>query len=535
MGQPARACATLLTLLTLAAMGTAASAQPTAAQPAADAARAAAAGGPAPQAAAVPTPELLARARAATDRRDFNTALPLFEQLVQRAPADADLLIEAARVFGWADRNARAAALYRQALAAAPARRADIVPSLAWQTLWAGDTAAALPLLQEATALQPSDRALAWARANALNHAGRHREALALFQRWAPSANESERVDLARSLRWAGFEDRAWPLLREATTPEARWLRDYRLARDVAPYAYASHEISEDRDGLKSRGTSVGAGMLVLGGITAELGAQRLALDDSFGAASASTFEASGRVRLGEPDAAGGTWWPQLVLRSHRIDGWSPLNFTARIKGLPADGWRVDAEHTRELVPTPRAYANRVTVDVTSLGADWRRDERLSAAAALALLKFDDGTTRQRFNGRVEWALVTRPRWHVGAEWSGFERTREGAPGSDARGYWNPRRYEEARLVTGIQWELRPFDLQARAGLARSREIDGSGSASRGAPHLWELAAAVDTAPSWRLRASVGGSGQGLGLGNAGGSGARYWRRWAQLGANAWF
>ena len=489
---------------------------------------------------AQPSPEL-ATARAATERRDFAVALDIFERLVQRSPGDADLLIEAARVFGWADRNARAAALYRQALAAAPTRRADIVPSLAWQTLWAGGGAAALPLFEEAAALRPGDRAQGLAFGQALNNTGRHREAIAVFRRWSPPATESERLDLARALRWAGYEDRAWPLLRDAQGAEAVWLRDYRVKRDVAPYAYTSFEAAEDRDGLRSRSAALGAGLnptSELGGAIVEIGARRLALEDANGSPEATSFEASGRLRLGEPDSASGTWWPQLVLRSHRIGPWNPLTWTARLKWVPADRWRVDAEHTRELIETPRAFDQRVSVDVTSLGADWRRDEFLALTGAVARLHFDDGTTRQRFSGRAEWALWTRPRWVLGAEWSGFERTRDGAPGSDDRGYWNPRRYQEGRLVTGITWEWRPWELQARAGLASSREVDAAGHASHGAPHLWELAVTVDTAPTWRLRASLGGSGQGLGLSSAGasgGSGARYWRRWANLSANAWF
>ncbi len=497
--------------------------------------QAAAAGAPTTGEAIAKADPDLAAARAATERRDFAAALPLFERLVQRAPADADLLIEAARVFGWADRNARAAELYRQALATAPARRADILPSLAWQTLWSADAATALPLFAEAAALRPGDRALGWALGQALNVAGRHREAIAVFRRWSPAATEAERFDLARAWRWAGYEDRAWPLLREAGEPEAAWLRDFRVARDVAPYAYGSLEVAEDRDTLRSRSLSLGAGVQALAPLTLELGGRRLDLDDDLGAAAATTLEASGRLRLGEPDSPAGTWWPQLVLRAHRIGAWRPLTSTLRIKWVPADRWRVDAEHTRELVETPRAFANRVHVDVTSLGADWRRDGRLGLAGGVAHLRFDDGTTRERLAARGEWAVLTRPRWTLGVEWSRFERTQEGAPGSDDRGYWNPRSYGEARLVSGFKWERHPWELQARAGLARSREVDSAGNASRGAPHLWELALGWDPAPAWRLRASAGGSGQALGLGSTGGSGARYWRRWAQLGLHAWF
>ncbi|MBI5720178.1 MAG: hypothetical protein HZC37_21090 [Burkholderiales bacterium] len=477
----------------------------------------------------------LAAARAATDRRDYAAALPLFERLVQRAPADADLLIEAARVFGWADRNARSAELYRQALAAAPARRADIVPSLAWQTLWSADATAALPLFEEAAALHPGDRPLGWALGHALNAAGRHRAAIAAFRRWAPPATDAERLDLARAWRWAGYEDRAWPLLQPATAAESVWLRDFRVARDVAPYAFSSLELTEDRDTLRTRGFTLGAGLQPAAHAVVELGGRRLDLDDDFGAAAATTFEASGRLRLGEPDSRGGTWWPQLVLRAHRIGAWHPFTSMVRLKWVPADRWRIDAERARELVETPRALANRVSVDVTSLGADWRRDERLAFAGGVAHMRFDDGTARERLVARGEWALRTRPRWTVGAEWSRLARTREGAAGADARGYWNPSRYQEARLVSGITWEQRPWELQARAGLARSREVDGGGNASYGAPHLWELALGFDPSPAWRLRAAAGGSGQALGLGSSGGSGARYWRRWAQVGLHGWF
>ena len=35
-------------------------------------------------------------------------------------------------------------------------------------------------------------------------HAGRHREAIAVFRRWSPPTTEDERLDLARAWRWDG-------------------------------------------------------------------------------------------------------------------------------------------------------------------------------------------------------------------------------------------------------------------------------------------------------------------------------------------
>jgi tetratricopeptide (TPR) repeat protein len=482
--------------------------------------------------------ESLARARRATEQRDFALALPIFERLVREAPGDADLLIEAARVFGWADHNARAAQLYRQALAAAPQRRADIVPSLAWQTLWAGDDAGALPLFAEAAALRPHDRALGWAYAGALNAVGRHREALAVYQRWLPATSETERLDLARAWRWAGFEDRAWPLLSEAQGADARWLRDYRVARDVAPFGRAALDVAEDRDGLRSRSIALAGGLpplARLGHAVLEFGTRHVELDEPARSATGTSIEAAARWRLGEVDAPLGTWWPQVALRAHDIGGWQPLNAAVRLKWIPADRWRVDAEHARELVETPLAFEQHVRVDVTSLGADWQPADRVALNGAVARLHFDDGTTRERLTARAEWTLRTRPRWAVGLEWSGFERTQEGRPGADARGYWNPKRYEEARLASRAEWDWGAWALQARLGYGRSREVDGAGNASRGTPHLWELALARDVTPSLQWRAAAGGSGQGLGLGSGAGSGAGYWRRWASLGITGWF
>lgn len=546
-----------------------------------------------------PDPERLRHARAATERRDYPAALADYRVLVQQRPSDADLLIEAARVHGFADRNAEAAALYRQALLAAPARRADIVPSLAWQSLWGGaaaeaaalftewaatagparaealdglgqarqaqgDQAGALLAYQQALALAPDqrrlhrrlalsllwngredeaiealsglvrsapdDRDLAWALANARNFAGLHRAALADFRRLAAPVHPGERADLARAWRWAGYEDRAWPLLADPTDADSAWLRDWRVRRERAPFGYSTVERVEDRDDLVARAAVIGAGWHPSPGATLEFQLRRLALDDANGDPRATQFQASYRWRLGEPDSAWGTLWPSLALRAHHFPGWSPLTPTARLLWVPQDRWRVDAEATRELVEAPRAVANRVSVDVVSLGVEHRADAKWLLAGSTAVLRFDDGSTRWRAGGRVERVLLPRPRLVAGVEANAFERVADGN-GAD-RGYWNPRRYAEARAYAGLTHEMRPLDLLLRLGLGLSREVDDAGTGSTGRPHLWELGLGWDATPGLRLRVVMGGSGQGLGI-RSGGAG--YWRRYVNLSANAWF
>lgn len=543
--------------------------------------------------------DTLARARAAVERQDHAAAIALYERLVAGDTVSADLLIEAARVYGYADRNADAARTYRRALAQAPGRRADILPSLAWQSLWAGDAAAALALFdelaagaagarraemldglaqahqalgdmpaalaafREAAALAPGDtrlqrrtamallwndrhdeaiaaltalherdrgdRELQWMLANSLNFAGRHREALVMFRRQPAPQRAGERVDLARAWRWAGYEDRALPLLAEPLDAEARWLRTYRVERELKPYAYATFEAAEDRDALTSRAWVLGAGWRPLPGANAEVNLRRLTLDDPAGRPDATSVEISGRVRVGEPDDAAGTFWPGVAVRAHRFPAWSPVTGAMRLQWLPRDGLRLDAEATRELVETPRAVANRVTVDVVSVGAEARPGVRQVVAGSVAALRFDDGTRRLRWTMRAEHALTMRPRWTVGLEAQQFRRSPGGA-GAD-RGYWNPERYAEARAFTALTHDFRPFDLVARVGFGRARETDAGGT-TKGRPDVWEIGLGADLAPRLRVRLVAGGSGQGLGVA---GGGAGYWRRFVNLSLVGWF
>lgn len=94
--------------------------------------------------------QTLVQARAAVDARAFDRALPIYEALLRAQPGNTDLLIETARVYGFADRHREAIATYRRVIEVDPARTKDVAASLAWQTLWAGDAGAALPLFEQA-------------------------------------------------------------------------------------------------------------------------------------------------------------------------------------------------------------------------------------------------------------------------------------------------------------------------------------------------------------------------------------------------
>lgn len=558
-------------------------------------------------------------ARAATERRDWADALPRWRALEAAAPEDVDLLIESARVHGFADRNADAAQRYRKVLELAPARRGDVLLSLAWQTLWAGEPARAEALFLEVAAkpaafaggadgfdawrgaaearrndgrlaealqayeracgLRPTDRGVARAQAQTLawldrhdeaiaaygqllrddpddqasryglaqarNFAGRHREAVAAyrdgFARDRAAGLEvpaDARFDHARALRWAGYDELAHAALDGLPQPDARWLQAYRTGRELRPWADAGVEFATDRDRLDTRVSTASAGWRPTAASSLEMAARWVDLTEPMRAARGERLGLAWRTRLDSgADAIGtpadrGPAWAGIALQANRYGDWHPVTGAARAHWLPADTLRVDGEIGREVAETPLAVANRVTVDVASVGAQWRWQPRSSVSGAVAALKFDDGNLRTRVALRADHRLHARPKVVLGVEAMAF---RSSDPTSETRpglGYWNPRSYREARAYVALGHEARPWDFTLKLGLGTAREEDGWGVRSSGNPNLWELSAGYDLHRSLRLRAYAGGSGGSMGVAT-GGEG--YWRRYLGIGVTGWF
>lgn len=567
----------------------------------------------------------LAAARAAVERRDWAEALPRWKALEAAAPGNVDLLIESARVHGFADRNADAAARYRRVLELAPARRGDVQLSLAWQTLWSGDPAGAEALFREVAAtpasfagggdgfdawrgiaqarrdagrleasldalaqaqrLRPDDRAtardaaqtLAWLdrhdaaiaaytslverdpadRASTyglirtLNNAGRHRDAVAHY-RAAFAADRAAghtppadaQFDYARALRWAGYDDLAHGALQGLTDPDARWLRDYRSGREVRHWADGGAEFSTDSDELDTRLFTASFGWRLGPSSSLDLGVRTIDLTEPTREASGERIGLAWRARFGAaPDTIGaaadrGPVWTALALQVNRYDNsrthedWQPVTGHARAHWLPTDTVRLDGELGREVVETPLAISNEVTVDVASVGIGWRWQPLSSVAASVSALDFSDDNRRTRVNLRADHRVWNRPRVVLGVEAMAF---RSSDPTSDSHpysGYWNPRDYRETRAYVAVGHEARPWDVTLKLGVGVSREKDGWGNRSSGNPNLIELSATYDIDPSLQLRAYAGGSGGSMGVAS-GGEG--YWRRYAGIVLSGWF
>jgi tetratricopeptide (TPR) repeat protein len=146
----------------------------------------------------------LATARQWVEKRNYPEAIKWYQRLVKAKPDDSDLLIEAARVYGWADRNKESAELYQRVINKFPARRNDVVPSLAAQLLWANNPGAAIPLFEEILARKPADRDATLGLAEGLQSIQRYDKAIALYDGLLTKNRADE----------AAQRGKAWALLR---------------------------------------------------------------------------------------------------------------------------------------------------------------------------------------------------------------------------------------------------------------------------------------------------------------------------------
>ena len=143
-------------------------------------------------------------ARQLVEKRNYSEALKYYQRLVKAKPDDSDLLIEAARVYGWADRNKESADLYQRAITQFPARRNDVLHALAMQLLWSNQAHEAVPYFEEILARKPGNREAALGLGEALQNVGDNASAIAAYESLLQKNSDDQ----------AAQRGKAWALLR---------------------------------------------------------------------------------------------------------------------------------------------------------------------------------------------------------------------------------------------------------------------------------------------------------------------------------
>ena len=516
----------------------------------------------------------LAQARTLVEQRDYSQAIPIYDSLQAAEPGDSDLAIERARVLGFADRNAEAAQAYADVAARFPARRGDVLESWAWQRLWSGDAAGATPLFEELIAREPNDSQARLGLAQSMLRSGHERQAIAQFElvlaadpalqdarvglayalNWAgepmaaarqfatllPSNDEGLELQAARAWYWAGFPDLALPLLDGSSLPEAEWLRDYRVGRELKPYLSASFDWSHDSDDLTVLAAGATAGWRLEHGDTVELSVRSQWLDgqdtsepgDARHSVDGQQALLTWTGRVGSVDSGHGVLWPMLAAGLRDYDGWTTFAWRARARWLPTDGLALSAYAGDGVLETVGAIRNRIGYTEGSVSGEYRFDERWLATGGLTLYDIDRGNQRSRADARVEYLLIPQRRLRLGAEGMYFHDSDPTGPSQPDLGYWNPERYSEERLYVAWSGEHGRWGWDGRASAGYFQEHDGWGNDSSGPVYAIEGNAAYDFSPGLQLRFYAGGSSSGAGL-NGGGSG--YGRTWAGVSVTGYF
>ena len=507
----------------------------------------------------------LNQARLLVDQQRYAEAIAVYEVLLTEQPGQADLLIESGRVNAWADKHVAAARLYQQAIEAAPQRRHALLLPLAWQLAWGGRHAEAIGLFQEVAqqipaqrnealhglaesltasnrlteALQtyrllatsdlkaqkgearillwldrhdeaaarysailqthPHDKEAKIGLARALNLRGRHFAAVSTYAaaiKDDAALTRETRIERATALRWSGLEDAALTVLEDATERDAVILRS-RLRQETASLLRANFETSWDSDELDIHALSLSWQRHFDSGRALDVSARSARIEQNGNRIDGRQLLVKAGTRFG--NTVQGLFWPALTVGVRDYEGWQTAAWKLQGKWLPADFWRIDLEAGNEVVENIGAINNQVTLNAFSASTDWRFAPRWNATLGGAVVRFDDDNQRTRLLGRVEHVLATaQPRIILGLEGMGFNAS---DPTVD-RGYYNPERYRELKMLARAEHETAGWLLEARLALGKLWETPGDSSGL----YAWELSAARNLASTLRLHLYAGGS-----------------------------
>lgn len=426
-------------------------------------------------------------------------AIPLFQEVAQDIPTQrAEALHGLAESYSASNRLGEALIAYRLLSAAEPVDlRAG--KGEARVLLWLDRHDEAAMAYRLILKKHPQDKEAQVGLARALNYSSRHFAAVSAY---AAAADDNAtlardiRIERATALRWSGLEDESLAVLGDTAGHDADLLRN-QLKRETGASLRGDFETSSDSDELDIDALSVGWQQHFFSGRSLDVSARSARLEQHDRRIDGRQLLVRAGTRVGS--AAQGLLWPALTVGVREYDGWQTPAWKLQVKSIPADFWRIDVEASNEVIENIRSIDNKVTLDALSASADWRFAPRWGATVGGAVMRFDDGNRRSRLIGRVERIMATtQPRVVIGLEAMGFSNT---DPSID-RGYYNPERYREFKILARAEHEVSEWLLETRLALGKLWETPGSSSGL----YAWELSAARDVARFLRLRVYAGGS-----------------------------
>lgn len=425
-------------------------------------------------------------------------AIPLFQEVAQQIPAQrTEALYGLAESFSLSNRLEEALNVYR-ILSAEPAglkaRKGE-----ARMLLWLDRNEEAAARFRAILKTHPQDKEAQIGLARALNYSGRHFAAVLAYATAIENSAElarDTRAERATALRWSGLEDASLITLGDTEGRDAEVLRS-KLQRETTSTLYGEAETSWDSDQLDIHALRLGWQQRFTAGHSLDVSARDARIEQNGNRIDGRQLLVKAGTRLGSVEQ--GLFWPALTLGVRDYDDWQTAAWKLQSKWIPADFWRIDLEAGNEIIENIDAIRNKVSLKAFSASADWRFAPRWNATLGGAILRFDDNNRRTRLIGRAEYLLTSaQPRVVLGIEGMGFS---DSDPTID-RGYYNPERYRELKMLARAEHETAGWLLEARLALGKLWETPGDSSGL----YAWELSAARDLASMLRLRLYAGGS-----------------------------
>lgn len=444
-------------------------------------------------------------------------------------------LVQQARAAASADRNRESADLFERALAAEPARRAELLREFADQLTYSGQARRAVPLYRERLRepLPPGERLLAlkglglallWSdqpgpaaevyseilsvapddgdarrnHARALAWSGRPRAAAAALESWL--AQQPQDADAARLsaefLGWTGQTGRALALLPAGTGETATDALRRRLLIATAPTTTLEAARSRQSDDLEIAQVAVEhQHPLDSGRAMAGLRLERLRFEpeDRSGAVTVDRPMLLGRLRF-NPD-----WEMNARVGSDRtrVAGGRRYNgpvYSTWVTWWPSDRWRLDASAGRSPFDSLRALELGLSARTYAISADVTPNERWRGGVRYERAAVSDGNRRDRVDARAETRLSLALGAWAGMRWTGirFDELLD-------NGYFNPRRLSAPQLTLRVSPRARddrPWDFAVDAAWGREFADPGGSKPS------WELGvtSGLRLDDDWRLQ-----------------------------------
>jgi hypothetical protein len=433
--------------------------------------------------AVVPTSHVIARedawreARALFDAERYGDALRVIGAALAHAPDDLDLLWLKAATLDRAGQSDRAISLYEHIVRmypdVAPRLRTDYANALSH----AGRTKEAAAVYRQVLAESPAEAEALHGFARMLNRQGQHRAAAGMYHALA-RAGADVAGDMAWTEYWSGRPDRARAEVARVTAVRSGDRGARRLSRlldrDIGSGPTAGVHVASDNDGLdvttfmlrQRVAAERGRTMLHIGVRQDEVSREGITLTLWRASAGVERIWSSTISTHAFADVLADG--PSGV---HRAFGnaWMTLR--------PAERVRIDVSGASDQIMTIAALGADVRMSTAAASADWQVTGAWSLGARGARSTFTDDNTQVRLTGETRLRLLRGGGWTASATGDMTTLASDHTPGT---GYYSPEQYDEAAggvLLSCEPWSAVAFSVHGRVGVLRE---DGGDTQSFG-------------------------------------------------------